>query len=312
MDSELQMMVDRVWRRMLRLVRPRLWWDRGFSDQPPRIVSTPWRTFPRSTTAQSHLFAVGDVHGCADLLSLLLTHLCAQPHADGTMRSIVFLGDLIDRGPGSIRSLHLAQGCAERFDCAVILPGNHEAALLKALNPADDGASFRLWLEKGGDTVLREIGAQRLPVLKQRAAVREALPAGVEEQLRASPGHLWDGDLLLVHAGIDPHSDRSAFLAQGVEDVTPEVEHWSTIREPFLSWRGGWDGGRAPGPTLVVHGHSPVTKSRLTGLDQLLARADLAESHARINLDLGSTRSGTVGAVEAIAGQYRIHIARYG
>lgn len=297
-----------TWMRRLRLARLRLWRDPRTPSRPPEIVSTPWRTFPHSTVTEGHVFAVGDVHGCADLLASLLDHLAVQTHAEGLTRTVVFLGDLIDRGPGSVRSLHLALGCDERFDRTVILPGNHEAALLKAFDPADDGTAFGLWLDIGGGAVVEEIGAQRLPVPAQRQAVREALPVGIDEQLRASPGHVCDGDLLFVHAGIDPHSDWTTFLAQELLDETPGLEHWSTIRELFLSWRGGWDGGGAPGPTLVVHGHSPVTKSPFTRLDRILAQADLSGSHARINLDLGSTRSGAIGALEARGGQYRSHV----
>ncbi|HVG47468.1 MAG TPA: hypothetical protein VM899_04950 [Rubellimicrobium sp.] len=101
-------------------------------------------------------------------------------------------------------------------------------------------------------------------------------------------------------------------MAQEILDETPGLEHWSTIREPFLSWRGGWDGGPGPGPTLVVHGHSPVTKSPLTKLKRIVSRADLSAGHARIDLDLGSTRSVTIGALEAKGEQYRIHVARRG
>ena len=298
------------WRRTLRLVRRRFRPSRRGSGLPPEIISTAWRRFPHSTTTESHVFAVGDIHGCADLLEPLLSHLAAQSNEIGAARTIVFLGDLIDRGPGSIRSLQLAQSCDARFGRTVILPGNHEGALLRGLDRLGDQAAFQLWLDKGGDAVVEEIGAQRLPLTEQRDAVRQALPAGIEDRLRCSPGHYWDGNLLFVHAGIAPVGDRAAFLAQGLHEVTPGLGHWSTIREPFLSWRGGWDGGRARGPTLVVHGHAPVVTRDPASLDRVVARADLSASHARINLDLGSTRSGMIGALEALGPQYRIHVAR--
>jgi serine/threonine protein phosphatase 1 len=157
---------------------------------------------------------------------------------------------------------------------------------------------------------VEEIGAQRLPLPEQREALRQALSTGLEDRLRCSSGHHRDGDLLFVHAGIAPVGDQAAFLAQGLHDFTPGLGHWSTIREPFLSWRGGWDGGRVPGLTLVVHGHAPVVKRALSSLDEIVARADLSASHARINLDLGSTRSGMIGALEASGEHYRIHVAR--
>jgi serine/threonine protein phosphatase 1 len=299
-----------AWRRMLRLVRRRFRPRRRASGLPPEIISTPWRLFPHSTTTKSHVFAIGDIHGCADLLGPLLSHLAAQSNEIGAARTIVFLGDLIDRGPGAIRSLQLAQSCDARFDRTVILPGNHEGALLKGLDKLDNQAAFQLWLDMGGDAVVEEIGAQHLTLAQQRDAVRRALPAGIEDRLRHSPGHHWDGNLLCVHAGISPVSDRAAFLAQGLHDATPGLGHWSTIREPFLSWRGGWDRGGALGPTFVVHGHTPVIKRNLASLDGIVARADLSESHARINLDLGSTRSRMIGALEALGTNYRIHVAR--
>jgi len=299
-----------TWRRMFRQVRHRFRRRQRTSHLPPEILSSPWRLFPCATVTKSHVFAVGDVHGCARLLEALLSHLSAQSQTDGASCTIVFLGDLIDRGPGSIRSLHLAQSCDANFDRTVILPGNHEGALLKALERPDNKTSFQLWLEKGGEAVVEEIGAEGLTFSEQLDAVRQALPVGLEDQLRGSPGHVWDGDLLFVHAGITPIGDRAAFLAQGLHDVKPGLGHWSTIRQPFLSWRGGWDSGRTPGPTIVVHGHSPVVKRGLASLDTIVARADLAASHARINLDLGSTRSGLIGALEASGERYRIHVAR--
>lgn len=302
--------VGSAWRRMLRLIRRRVRPSRRGSGQPPEIISTPWRPFPYSTVTASHVFAIGDVHGCVDLLEPLLSHLAAQVSEIEVPRTIVFLGDLIDRGRGSIRSLQLVQSYVSRFDRTVILPGNHERALLRGLDRPGDQPAFQLWLDKGGDAVVEEIGAQRLALVEQRDAVRRALPAGIEDRLRHSPGHYWDGNLLFVHAGIPPVGDRAAFLAQGLHDITPGLEHWSTIREPFLSWRGGWDEGRARGPTLVVHGHTPVMKRNLASLDRVLVRADLSTSHARINLDLGSTRSGLIGALEALGPQYRIHVAR--
>jgi hypothetical protein len=208
------------------------------SSRRPEIWTAPWTAFLHETEAASHLFAVGDVHGCDDLLAPLIDYLAAEDHAAQT--KIVFTGDLIDRGPGSIRALSLAQNCEERFGRTILLPGNHEIALLEALSASGANAVVRTWIDMGGGAVLREIGAGRLPWTEQcKCCVKLYLPAW-----RSSYGRLQDGIRMVTSCSSMQGfrlggTDRTSWLKARLTE-TPWLGHWSTIRQPFLRWRGGW------------------------------------------------------------------------
>lgn len=86
---------------------------------------------------------IGDVHGCLDELLLLLAKLgysvqrdaagraVDAEHPDG--RRVVFVGDLVDRGPATVGVLRLAMGMTAAGH-APSVPGNHEAKLIRALD----------------------------------------------------------------------------------------------------------------------------------------------------------------------------------
>src|SRR5258708_2971814 len=71
---------------------------------------------------------IGDIHGHADKLKGLLGQLGyrerrgAYCHPD---RKAIFVGDLIDRGPGQLSTLHLVHAMVER-NSAWVTMGNHE------------------------------------------------------------------------------------------------------------------------------------------------------------------------------------------
>jgi serine/threonine protein phosphatase 1 len=76
---------------------------------------------------QAQVFAIGDVHGQADLLEATLAEIHGVPRS-ATLRRLIFLGDIIDRGPASLRAVALVGEAAELagVDDVVLLPGNHE------------------------------------------------------------------------------------------------------------------------------------------------------------------------------------------
>jgi hypothetical protein len=71
---------------------------------------------------------IGDVHGHADKLEALLRAL-GYTHAGGAWRhpsrTAIFVGDLIDRGPGQLRTLELVRDMVEAGTARVTM-GNHE------------------------------------------------------------------------------------------------------------------------------------------------------------------------------------------
>ncbi len=98
------------------------------------------------------VYAVGDIHGRADLLSALLARidddLKTHPAADALQ---VFLGDYIDRGPSSQQVIEMLLQRRRQHDL-VLLKGNHEDYLLRFLN---DPSILAEWWRIGGlDTVL--------------------------------------------------------------------------------------------------------------------------------------------------------------
>lgn len=177
-------------------------------------------------------YAVGDVHGCLDLLDDLLVRIGTD--AAGRSHRLVFIGDYIDRGPdsaGVVRTLRRLQ--AERADGTVVcLKGNHEDLLLRALAQPD---MLGNWLYNGGDATLASYGAQDVSGMPaDDVAWIEALPVVFEDERRC-----------FVHAGLRPGRDRAA---QSDRDRL-----W--IRDDFLE--ADHDFGK-----YVVHGHTPRPDGR--------------------------------------------------
>ncbi len=199
------------------------------------------------------LYAVGDIHGRADLLDGVLAELRvaaadARAGVGGVGRgaarvTVVFLGDYIDRGPdarGVIARLIAFQG--EGVCQAVFLRGNHEQLLLDLM--AGDLEAVE-WLSYGGVETLRSYGAEQSAQLAPGEAAKLPdrlaawLPAEHVAFLRATSLTFEAGDYLFVHAGLRP--DR---LLSEQSDAD------------MLWWRYYADEAPVHGKT-VVHGHSP-------------------------------------------------------
>lgn len=282
--------------------------------------STPWQSLPDNTEVTGSVMAIGDVHGQADLLRGLMRHLDAADRRAGKASQIVFLGDMIDRGPSSLEVMDIALNAEHRGQRAIVLPGNHEGMLLDALRmPIEDGAFYH-WYKCGGHSLVKEMGLSGLQCQNGlRKALRSALPKMFFDWIETSESHYRNGDLLFVHAGIPPHgaprrswqpapqAETSQdvlldFLAQGLSEASQY--HWAWLREPFLSWRGGWDAARR---MIVVHGHTIETGARIPDLEVLAPEMDRIATHRRINLDIGSSKFSQLAAVEIEPGRYRFH-----
>ncbi len=208
-----------------------------------------FRTVPRTTetptvaSAERRIYAIGDIHGFADLLdrltSMIEADLAEHPHDDPLA---VFLGDYVDRGPASARIIdRLAE---RRFPIPFeTLRGNHEELMLQAIADAD---AMSRWCQAGGIETLQSYGldvgkavnGKRLN--KLRLAFIDRLPDEHLAFLRATRMSFTEGDYFFAHAGARP---GVALDRQAAEDLL-----W--IREPFLT--ANYDFGKT-----VVHGHTP-------------------------------------------------------
>lgn len=171
----------------------------------------PAQTQSAGQVAPEHrIYAVGDVHGRADLLDELLERIAqdAEDRRDKRVPTYVFLGDYIDRGDQSREVLdRLMALSADRGHDTVFLLGNHEAALLAFLEDPQSGVR---WLGFGGDRTLRSYGIAPPPrdadaqTLHQvRRALQEAL--GPHQAFLTSLKRFWrSGDFIFVHAALKP------------------------------------------------------------------------------------------------------------
>ena len=95
---------------------------------------------------------IGDIHGCNLTLVKLLTELGYQPGADGIYqhleRKVIFLGDLIDRGPGQREVTSIVQGMMDSGNALSVM-GNHEFnAIAYATRDEDTGKYLRPHTER--------------------------------------------------------------------------------------------------------------------------------------------------------------------
>lgn len=192
------------------------------------------------------VYAIGDVHGCLEQLLALEARIVADAAGEAGEKWLVMLGDYVDRGPASAQVLDHLSGRAPIGFKRICLRGNHEEAMLGAL----DGADIETWLSFGGEATLASYGltAAQISALLVRGRSSQklqVLQAHIPDEhiafLRGLPGLLSLPGYVFVHAGLRPgvplgrQSDRDLL--------------W--IRREFLD--ADHDFG-----AVVIHGHTPV------------------------------------------------------
>lgn len=240
-----------------------------FKRKPKAAVAPLVPKVPEGTV----VWAVGDIHGCLELLEKLVEAIVHDAMASTAQRKVViFLGDYIDRGPDSrgvlryLINLPTDSGVEWRF-----LKGNHEEAMLKFLDDPSFGPN---WCEYGGDAALASYGLKP-PEMKHRAEAWARVSADLDHKVSAREREFLEGlefsvsvgDYFFAHAGARP---GIALNRQSNRDLL-----W--IRGSFLDDIGTFD-------KVVVHGHTP---SKHVHID-----------HRRIGVDSKAYASGVLSAIE--------------
>ena len=225
---------------------------------------------PAAIPVGIRVYAIGDIHGCLDLLDEILAQIDADDAAGEPASTVrVVLGDIIDRGPNSadvverLRKLKLDQPATR------LLLGNHEEMFLAALN--GDPQAVRAFCRVGGRETLLSYGMsetayERMDFDEAAAALAMFVPESHRRFIAGFEDMVLMGDYAFVHAGIDP---AIPLLEQRTSSL-----RW--IRQPFLAHRGHLE-------KIIVHGHTVNHEVEL--------RAN------RIGLDTGAYQTGKLSAI---------------
>lgn len=215
-------------------------------------------------------YVVGDIHGRLDLLEELLAKIHAElQHKPAPKTLLVFVGDLVDRGPSSAQVIERLRTYRRPGIEPIFLLGNHEEVLLRILT--GDTSLIPSWLQFGGSQCLQSYGVEAHD-LRRRApdeiaeVARTVIPEDHVDFLKGFADSCRFGDYLFVHAGVRPGID--------LEQQSQSDLRW--IREPFLS--DDTDHG-----FIVVHGHT--------------ISENVEERPNRIAVDTGAYRTGTLTAL---------------
>ncbi|WP_373489872.1 metallophosphoesterase family protein [Parasphingorhabdus sp.] len=216
------------------------------------------------------VYAIGDVHGRNDLLEQLIDKIVEDDRQREALDSeIIFLGDLVDRGPDSAGVIDTAMRLKADARNVRFLMGNHEEVYLAAAT--GDEKSVRFFNRIGGrETILSypismqeyveldiEELAQRIPELFPQDHVD--FIAGFEDQIII-------GDYAFVHAGIRP----------GIPLAEQRQKDLRWIRDDFLSAQDAHE-------KIIVYGHT--------------INDEVVETGTRIGIDTGAYYSNKLTAL---------------
>ncbi len=212
---------------------------------------------------------IGDIHGCYQELVELLADLNYRVNEEGVYthehgRKVIFVGDLVDRGPASDKVLSLVMAMVDA-GTAMCVPGNHDAKLLKYL----DGKKVKV--QHGLETTIEQLkNASEEEIVKLKSFLRSLVSHFV----------LDGGNLVVSHAGLPQEMHGGASGA--VRSFCMYGATTGKLDEDGLPVRLPWERDYE-GSALVVYGHTP--KARLEIVNNTL------------NLDTGCVFGGALSAV---------------
>ncbi|WP_336972339.1 metallophosphoesterase [Sphingobium aromaticiconvertens] len=246
-----------------------------------RKRSAPEPSLPPSVGSGRRVYAIGDIHGRADLLLELLELIGQDDARRGHLPfHLVLLGDLIDRGPRSAHVIDQAMLLARSGIDVRFIKGNHEEVFILAAR--GDMKAARFFTRIGGMETLASYG---LPPAEQ-AMMNDAqltdwmvrhVPRAHVDFVDGFEDQIEFGDYLFVHAGIKPHIP--------LDVQNPSDLRW--IRAEFLEHQ-------APFDRMIVHGHT------ITDV--------VDERPNRIGIDTGAYYSGHLTAI-GLEGEERWFLA---
>jgi serine/threonine protein phosphatase 1 len=253
---------------------PRFWRKRAWRE--PRKKAATCQQYacgsfrvPAALPPGIRIYAIGDIHGRADLLRTMLETI--EQHRSGCpidRMILVFLGDYVDRGPSSREVLDLLVACGRRHE-SVFLKGNHESLMWSFLQ---DSAVLDGWRTCGGLETLVSYGLRPSfnPNEGDKRDLAEqfvrAVPTTHVKFLQSLQLFFICGEFLFVHAGIRPNLPLEK---QKERDLL-----W--IREEFLEYEKEFQ-------FFVVHGHTPVREPEIRP--------------NRLNIDTGAFATGRLTCI---------------
>lgn len=240
----------------------------------------------------SIVYAIGDVHGRADLLASLIDFISQHARSHGIEPRVFFLGDIVDRGPDSREAMEIVCETLKRWPGSRLLLGNHDQLFLDAL-------TSQIYVERwfrdlgGIKTLASYLGEGTHYWPHEITSIGERFPE-LLSVLRSAPTILPVGRYVFVHAGIDP----SVSLTKQDRNVLLQV------RTKFTDLVG-------PLSHIVVHGHSrqnppqPVVTENRISLDTdawvtgILSMAVIDTETNKIEF-FATSPEGHVGAIEPV------------
>lgn len=178
-------------------------------------------------------FVVGDIHGCAQELTVLLDHLSEQSGAQTA--NYIFVGDYINRGDFSRAVVECLIQFKEQHRHCIFLKGNHEDMLCGFLGrPSSRGDIF---LRAGGSKTLASYGIASSVSVEERSA---QFPSSHLDFIDSLENMLVTEKFIFVHAGLAPLVPLS--------EQRPAEIFW--IRDEFINNPHSFE-------RTVVFGHTP-------------------------------------------------------
>ncbi|MDW9528091.1 metallophosphoesterase family protein [Sinorhizobium meliloti] len=172
-------------------------------------------------------FAIGDVHGCLDMLKRLINRI-EMSRPDGT---VIFLGDYVDRGPDSAGVVQFIMDGPQKDGWKwIALKGNHEDMMVSCIAGANP---IEWWIGNGGAQTIVSYGGEV-----------------ISDHLK------WCNDLPLFHT-----DDHRIYVHAGVDETVPLEEQ--TEKALLWSRKPPHYSGEYWGKHLC-HGHTPSLENPVT------------------------------------------------